>query len=168
LDWVTALREITEAINNSPMEALGLETPNSVKSGADEPRIREAQRDLASQMTPKQKERIFPTKQTYDDMMTNMTEYEKNKPHDIEIGTFVYLDRSEDKFAKADEIKRERVYIVSQILTHLKPIRYKLNGLLDPPETIPGSYYRKSMRLVPKEAQPDNKTYWKVDHVVVS
>jgi hypothetical protein len=167
-DWVSDLAKVTESINNSPMEALGFETPNSVRSGFDEPRIRAAQRELASQMTPKQRERVFPKKETYEDMKANMEEYEKNMPHDVEIGTCVYLDRTEDKFAKADEVKRERVYIVDEILTHLRPVRYKLVGLLDPPEPIPGSYYRKNLRLVPKEAQPGSGTYFKVDHIVVN
>jgi hypothetical protein len=168
LDWVNSLSSVTEGINNSPMEALGFLTPNSIRSGMDEPRVREAQRALANKMTPKQRERVFPHKETYDDMMANLEEYKNNSPHDIELGSYVYLDRKEDRFTKADELQRGRIYFVNEILTHLRPLRYKLKGLLDPPEDIPGSYYRESLRLVPESARPKNdKTFWKIDHIMV-
>jgi hypothetical protein len=74
-DWVSALPKINEDINNSPMEMLGLETPSSIQSGFDELQIRQAQHELASKMTEKQHEMIFPINKTYDDMVANDQEY---------------------------------------------------------------------------------------------
>jgi len=103
----------------------------------DEPRVREAKKELASKMSEKQQQRYFPRLPTYLDMVDNMENYEK-EPHLFKIGSFVYVDKVEDQMAKSDEYKRGRVYVISEILKHERPLRYRLEGLLIPPEKIPG------------------------------
>jgi hypothetical protein len=165
LDWVGALAKVTENINNSPVVALGNETPNSIRDNLDEPRIRAAQKALADKMSTKQKERNFPARQTYKGMMGNLENYDK-EAHKFKVSDYVYLDKVEDKFAKADEYQRDRVFMISEILKYERPIRFKLVGLLKPPEKIPGSFYQENLRLVPEKARPDEATVWKVSKVI--
>ena len=148
----------------------------------DEPRVREAKKQLASKMSEKQRNRYFPELPSFNQMVSNLENYDK-QDHKLKLGSYVYLDRVPTAFAKSDEYKRGRVFFISDILRHENPLRFKLKGLLNPPEEIPGklekwkqmtfliifylgSYYEPELRLVPDAARPDLTTFWKIDHII--
>ena len=141
-DWVSALPEITLAINRSACISIGWLAPASIFSSLDEPRVRRAQELLANKMSEKQRERYFPKKDSYKDMVKRSGSFDK-LPQPFSVGDFVFLDAlSKGTLTKGTEEKRSKIYVIQEILKGQKVTRYNLVDLAFKPVT--GSVYRQA------------------------
>jgi hypothetical protein len=88
------LPKIVATINATSSIAIGFQTPGSVRSAADEPRIRIAEKHLAQSLSPAERERHFPASPSWRQQEENIKEYDQATKHAFSIGQFVYLDPS--------------------------------------------------------------------------
>jgi hypothetical protein len=97
------LPKIVDSINATSSLAIGFQTPGSVKSSADEPRIRNAQKHLAETLTPSEREKHFPAFLSWRQQEENMKEYDEATKHSFSIGQYVYLDPPRGAFDKSHD-----------------------------------------------------------------
>jgi len=129
-DWTKPLQKIVQGINATPKISLGNLPPNSIQSALDEPRVRNAQKDLAAGMSLKQRQRYFPKIDSYNDMVAFAEKYHKEQPHDLRPGVFVYLDYIPSAMTKATmSEKRGKVYIIKAVKYDKSVRLYKLMDL---------------------------------------
>jgi hypothetical protein len=138
-NWVSALSDFVRAINNTQCISIGWLTPASIRTYLDEPRVRRAQQILARKMTPKERQRYFPQKDSFKDMVKRSGEFDK-APQPFALGDFVYLDKLAEAMTKGTEEKRGRIFVIIQILKEQRVVRYILADLAFKPVT--GSVYR--------------------------
>jgi hypothetical protein len=109
--------------------------------------VRRAQEQLAKSMSEKQKNRYFPEKDTYKDLVKRAAGVYDTLPKAFSPGDFVYLDLvATGGLRKGTDQKRGKVYVILEVLTGQKIVRYKLADLAFKPVT--GSVYRQNLRKV--------------------
>jgi len=103
-NWLNLLPKVVIAINDSPQLSLGFQTPSSVTSVADDPRIREEKEKEKAKLSQKGKDRFFPEPVNYQEQIQNMVDFEKT-PHLITKGSFVYASFVDDSMTKSYDWK---------------------------------------------------------------
>jgi hypothetical protein len=152
-------------LNNTQTASLGNLKPNDVQSPLDEPKVRKAQEELASNMTIKQKNKYFPVIDTYKSNIINEQNYDSEK-QPFKVGDFVYRSKIPGPLYKgSEENKRDEIFIIQKIATNRNVKRYYLLNLNEKQE--PSSYYAANLKLVPLKAQPTEKTAYRVDYIMV-
>lgn len=117
-----------------------METPGSVTSDFDDPRIRLAREKLRSELSEKARALHFPKFEGWKERQEFQENYDKlaaAKSVRLVPGNFVYADYKLDLLSKSYDWQRGRLYIIDQINTSRKRPLYKLRGLMN--ETIPGT-----------------------------
>ena len=99
-NWPSLLSQITDAINRSPQISLGNLAPNDIKSSMDEPKLRQAIAKLKSEMTEKQREKIFPEFQDYRVLERNEEKF-KTEKQKIYLKDYVYVDYGKEPMTKS-------------------------------------------------------------------
>lgn len=157
-NWPELLKEVTDLINQSPCVSIGYLAPNDIKTRLDEPRVRLAQQKLAAKMSQKQRERYFPRKDSFREMVKLSKEYDQ-KDQKFPVGCFVYLDIIKSPFEKSTgSEKRGQVFIVETVIKNRSIKRFKLMNLDF--KILPGTFYEQNLRKVPPAAHPTNpKSY---------
>ena len=150
-NWPAALDSIVAGLNQSPSVALGWETPASVQSILDEPRIRQAKKDLAAKLTEKERAKYFPKMDSFQDMILAQKE-NTSGPQKWSVGDFCYKDETPKKFKKETDEKRGTVYIIDRIITNRTVKRFFLKDLNFRAQL--GAVYEQNLRKVPHDALP--------------
>jgi hypothetical protein len=128
-------------------------SPADIKSPLDEYLVRDARDKLAAVMSPRQKERYFAPPESYKTLLENVKKFDA-KPQDINVGSFVYLDKPKKAFAKGSDQKRGQVFIVYEILKDQNVPRYELMDLAF--KKLTSSVYRQNLRVVPPSGRPNS------------
>lgn len=143
-EWEKYVNTVCKNINNSSNPAIGNLAPSEVNDQT-EFKVREARKgehylDWKEQIANK-----LQFHQTID-----------SQP--IKIGDYVYKYNKNEPLGKSHDTQIGRLYIVVGVKTEMRPLMYKLHGLLG--EDIPGHYY--AWEIVKSPVKPDKDTYWTI------
>jgi len=143
-EWEKYVSVVCKNLNNSSNKTIGNMTPSEVNN-ATEFKVREARNTVHFLDWKEQLKNKFDFHETRDDQP-------------IIIGDYVYKYNKYEPLGKSHDTQIGRLYIVAGIKTEMRPLMYKLHGLLG--EDIPGHYH--AWEIVKSPVKPDKDTYWTI------
>lgn len=94
-DWVSALRQVTAQMNNTPLKHLGWLKPSEINSVADSVKVFEAKRKHGIPILHEP---------SFEVQIKNQQKYEQNAKNLLQKGSYCYLDFDEKLFDKSYDV----------------------------------------------------------------
>jgi hypothetical protein len=143
-EWEKYVQGVCKNLNNCTNSTLGNLTPAEITDDT-EFKVREARKDVHFL--------------DWKEQLRNKVEFHETIDRQpIKIGDYVYKYNKNEPLGKSHDTQIGRLYIVAGIKTEMRPLMYKLHGLLG--EDIPGHYY--DWEIVKSPSKPDKDTYWTI------